>query len=556
MSKKEEKKKLTHIDIKDNGLIAASKVGTKLANIKASIETRLIRGLIKGSNETSLARYKIMQNINMRNFNLEVGKLINQTSKAVKTALKEDKTVNLKPNQVASISSTINKGLVLLQNSASQTYQRTLNDLFLKVKSADSLKDQLQKHINSGLNLGVVYQNGREYQFDTYFEMKARTDIQVDIKDNLVDSGREAGVIFYITSYYGDCAKDHAEWQGKIYVDDQWESIAPKDRLDEIGSYIKANDIKTVKYITDGDVKLTTRPNCRHYFMPIGIDEVLGAKTEKDVNKLREERNLNFNGKYKPEKYEALQKQRLNERKIRAEKEKISKNETLLALNPSDKEFEFQIKISESKVKMYQKEQVKLVKEYDNLQRNYAREQPILRANLTSETIKKPIKFTDKDNDVYIYRKKLGLSQKSFNEISKLSHQELTKADLDDKIEIEKMSDPRLLYENILVRDEYHKELEKLRSAVDANKSSNMTLEEQAMFAFGQRNIIRTNERKNMVDLKALDYLGLNHPTKTFDELLKDKMETKKLSREEALEDIIKTCTKSNPKIDKLFRWR
>lgn len=371
---KDKKKKLTHIDVKDNGLIISSKIGKVLADQKFYLESQLFNELIKGANEKSIIRYKIIQNNNLRDFRLKVDKLTTQSKKVVKKALNNDKTINLTPSQVANISTVINKGLLLLQKDAIKTYQNTLNDVFIKVKSANDLKDQLQKHIDKGLNLGVVYKDGKHYQFDTYFEMKARTDIQQDIGQNLIDSGHEAGVVFYITSFYGDCAKDHADYQGKIYYDANWKENAPKDRIDEIQNYIDSKNLRSVQEVMDAPVYLTTRPNCRHYFTVIDIDAVLGAKTNSDISKLRSERNLNFNGKYKPEKYDALQKQRLNERKIRAEKRNIDNLEHQLALKPGNKEIQTRIKIGEAKVRDYQAEQRSLIKQYSNLERRYDRE--------------------------------------------------------------------------------------------------------------------------------------------------------------------------------------
>lgn len=371
---KDKKKKLTHIDVKDNGLIISAKIGKVLADQKFYLESQLFNELIKGANEKSIIRYKIIQNNNLRDFRLKVNKLTTQSKKVVKKALNNDKTINLTPSQVANISTVINKGLLFLQKDAIKTYQNTLNDVFIKVKSANDLKDQLQKHIDKGLNLGVVYQDGKHYQFDTYFEMKARTDIQQDIGQNLINSGHEAGVVFYITSFYGDCAKDHADYQGKIYYDANWKENAPKDRIDEIQNYIDSKNLKSVQEVMDAPVYLTTRPNCRHYFTAIDIDTVLGAKTNSDISKLRSERNLNFNGKYKPEKYEALQKQRLNERKIRAEKRNIDNLEHQLALKPGNREIQTRIKIGEAKVRDYQADQRSLIKQYSNLERRYDRE--------------------------------------------------------------------------------------------------------------------------------------------------------------------------------------
>lgn len=381
MATKKEKK-LDHIQVKDNGIKLSQDIGDKLADAKTLLENEIIDGLLKHSNETNLNRYRIVQNINLRNYQYLSDKVISKVKKDVKTSLKDDNTVNLTNKQVVNMSSQINKGLLFLQESAVRTYQDTLTNILLRCKSAGDLKEQLQKHIDSGIDVGVIYKDGKNYQFDTYWEMKARTDIQNDIGSNMVKTGQENGVIFYIAAYFGDCAKDHVEYQGKIYVDKNWESNAPKDRLEEIRSYINSHDVKTVQEVMEAPAYFTTRPNCRHYFQYIDIDSVLGAKNNDDVNKLRDERNLNFNGKYKPEKYEALQKQRLNERKIRAEKKAIDKLEHELALKPGDKNIQSQIKIGEANVRRYQTEQRDLINQYNNLERRYDREALGMRMNM------------------------------------------------------------------------------------------------------------------------------------------------------------------------------
>ena len=148
---------------------------------------------------------------------------------------------------------------------------------------------------------------------------------------------------------------------------------------------------------------------------------MLGAKNNDDVNKLRDERNLNFNGKYKPEKYEALQKQRLNERKIRAEKKAIDKLEHELALKPGNKNIQSQIKIGEANIRKLQSNQRELEKQYSNIERRYDREALRQRTDFEGGKTKIKVKFTDADNDRLIGRKRIGLSKKSFESVAKQS---------------------------------------------------------------------------------------------------------------------------------------
>lgn len=77
---------------------------------------------------------------------------------------------------------------------------------------------------------------------------------------------------FCLCSRHDDCAKDHKDWQGKIYVK-EW---ALKDP--EIRKWCDERGIKTVEWVTGRPVWMTTRPNCRHFFKDVSFDEVRGER--------------------------------------------------------------------------------------------------------------------------------------------------------------------------------------------------------------------------------------------------------------------------------------
>ncbi len=374
MSKKKEKK-LEHIQVKDNGIKLSQKIGDKLNDVSQELENTIEASLIKDTEDAR--RWQIKKNNEIRNFKKQSKELIQKTAKEIKKDLKNDASVNLKPSQQVAISSQINKGLLFLQDDATKTFSRIVQQTMqtLRVNKTLELQQALSKHIDAGLDIGVVYKDGKHYEFDTYFEMKARTDIQQDIGSNMISTGQESGVVFYISAYFGDCAKDHVDLNGKIFCDEKWESLAPKDRVDEIRDYIEANKIMTVQEAMGEPYYYTTRPNCRHYFQYIDIDSVIGAKTQKEVSNLRDDRNLNFNGKYKPEKYKALQQQRANERQIRAEKKEIEHNEKMLALDPNNDKIKSSILRGEARVRDIQAKQRELINNNSNLVRQYDREQ-------------------------------------------------------------------------------------------------------------------------------------------------------------------------------------
>lgn len=88
------------------------------------------------------------------------------------------------------------------------------------------------------------------------------------IKDTVKEARREDR-IFYLCSSHDDCATDHKDYQGKIYVD---EKAVPT--LEEF-RYIVQNKIQSFQWVTFRPVWMTTRPHCRHYFKALKSEDVL-----------------------------------------------------------------------------------------------------------------------------------------------------------------------------------------------------------------------------------------------------------------------------------------
>lgn len=96
--------------------------------------------------------------------------------------------------------------------------------------------------------------------------------------------------VFYIASAHADCAKDHADYQGKVYIDSKWkEYITDKTLRTKIESYVNVNKVKTFQWVTGKPVWFITRPNCRHFFRAIDTETLL----KNSVEELRVVYNLN-----------------------------------------------------------------------------------------------------------------------------------------------------------------------------------------------------------------------------------------------------------------------
>lgn len=376
-----------HIDNKDKADNITKILADRLEETKQKLLNLSFSRLLVGTSQNADIWYK-SQIANLGAFKLQTNKMVGSEKKSVLQAVKQgSRELNLNSKQENKLLKEVNAGMnglakLMIANHTKNVASIKVQAQVKKNNVVDNLYNIIRDKMLQTQNYGVVtYQNGRDVKWENYMEMKLRTDIQNDIAKNMISDGAAVGNIFYITSFYGDCAPDHADYQGKIYVDEDWQNIAPKNRLDEIEEYITSNKIMTVQEVMDGPVYLTTRPNCRHYFQYISIDEVLGIKNNNDLNDKRKQYNLNANGKYMPEKYEALTKQRYNERQIRNWKGRLQTEEKLLDNLPksaTEQErllLQSKVEMSKRKVRDWQKTQRELL---DNnkgvLQRNYDRE--------------------------------------------------------------------------------------------------------------------------------------------------------------------------------------
>ena len=103
--------------------------------------------------------------------------------------------------------------------------------------------------------------------------------------------------------------------------------------------------------------------------------------------------------------------------------------------------------------------------------------------------------------------------------------------------------------DNQSVREWYVANVSDIPNQVDKTKS----FEEQVQQAYNLRNKYKREARVAMSDRKTAENLEIERPVKSFEELLRDKMIRKKLSKQEALEDILKTASKTNADVNKEF---
>lgn len=251
-----------------------------------------------------------------------------------------------------------------LANQSLKTYTKTVR-IVDSISTPETLYETVKRQMPKGIENGVkvVYEDGKQFTWKAYMEMNVRTTIHQEMTQRQMEVGARVGQIFYICDSFADCAPDHAAYQGKIYYN------ADATITEEAQKYIDENQIQSMQEVTNGEPYLTSRPNCRHNFHAIPTSEVL---TEKKADTILENEGFKY-GEYKGSNYEALQKQRYNERQIRKWKlkkenaERIQKETGIK--NPTG------IQAAKSKVSEWQKRQRELIADNkDVLQRQYDRE--------------------------------------------------------------------------------------------------------------------------------------------------------------------------------------
>lgn len=92
---------------------------------------------------------------------------------------------------------------------------------------------------------------------------------------------------FFICSYHTGCAKDHAEYQGRVYYDEAWKNkVTDPTYRAKIEAYINNHSSKSIQWVTGAPVYMCLRPNCTHQFKPVPAYLVLSGSTKRILNNM------------------------------------------------------------------------------------------------------------------------------------------------------------------------------------------------------------------------------------------------------------------------------
>lgn len=155
---------------------------------------------------------------------------------------------------------------ISLKQGKKEDYEQAL------VQRRDVLYDSIRAKIQNNDLIKMANQVMYSY------EHRARHD-ELFGPEGLLDTARESEVEhpspFFLCSSHPKPAKDHADWEGKMYYDEDWETYASESDHASIRAYIRNHKLRTIQWVSGGPVWLCTRRNCKHYFKNIPLDEVL-----------------------------------------------------------------------------------------------------------------------------------------------------------------------------------------------------------------------------------------------------------------------------------------
>lgn len=237
--------------------------------------------------------------------------------------------INQSPSMLQILNSTIEKTSGNLQNlvmttanTAQTQFYNAMNKAYMEVSTGvKSYSQSILDAINDISSQGTVitYPSGRNMSIESAVRMNIITGVNQTCGKLQELRADEVGWDLMELTAHSGARPEHAEWQGKIVSRSGQKGYLS---LDDIG-YGKATGFKGV--------------NCRHDWMPY-LKGSTRAYTQKELNKWKNEK-VEYNGK-KISKYEATQKQRAFERKIRQDKKDLKAQQAILTSNNKDIDIE------------------------------------------------------------------------------------------------------------------------------------------------------------------------------------------------------------------------
>lgn len=405
--------------------------------------------------------------------------------------------------------------------SMTDMYRREMDSAHMKVATGatdymTAIRQACNKLAASGVRT-IDYESGRSDRIEVAARRAILTSVAHVTHRISEQNGEELGADGWEMSAHSGSRPSHAVYQGRQYTQEQYERI-----------------IKP----------LISEPNCRHDVFPIILGVSEPVYTEEELQNI-DQPPFTYEGR-KYTAYEASQQMRKMERAMRKQKDRC-----IVADAAGDEEAFATASIRLNRQKYIYEDFCKAADSYTEYERTYVTGfNRSIAARSGVAAIKKEYKLIASTLDksavpsIDDFKKMLYNNSDEYKQLRHQFNEKVINSDYDDIKHLNGSLSDKVTRQWYVLHDK------KIPDMIDRNQS----IEDQARQAHALRNQFRTNARDLMLNQDERKWLDKSHPNLTFEEQIDKKMSDKGMTREEAIQDILKTASKSNKKVNEKFK--
>lgn len=405
--------------------------------------------------------------------------------------------------------------------SMTDMYRREMDSAHMKVATGatdymTAIRQACNKLAASGVRT-IDYESGRSDRIEVAARRALLTSVAHVTHRISEQNGEELGADGWEMSAHSGSRSSHAVYQGRQYTQKQYERI-----------------IKP----------LISEPNCRHDVFPIILGVSEPTYTEEELQNI-DQPPFTYEGRTYTA-YEASQQMRKMERAMRKQKDRC-----IVADAAGDEEAFATASIRLNRQKYIYEDFCKAADSYTEYERTYVTGfNRSIAARSGVAAIKKEYKLIASTLDksavpsIDDFKKMLYNNSDEYKQLRHQFNEKVINSDYDDIKHLNGSLSDKVTRQWYVLYDK------KIPDMIDRNQS----IEDQARQAHALRNQFRTNARDLMLNQDERKWLDKSHPNLTFEEQVDKKMSDKGMTRDEAIQDILKTASKSNKKVNEKFK--
>lgn len=405
--------------------------------------------------------------------------------------------------------------------SMTDMYRREMDSAHMKVVTGatdymTAIRQACNKLAASGVRT-IDYESRRSDRIEVAARRAILTSVAHVTHRISEQNGEELGADGWEMSAHSGSRPSHAVYQGRQYTQEQYERI-----------------IKP----------LISEPNCRHDVFPVILGVSEPTYTEEELQNI-DQPPFTYEGRTYTA-YEASQQMRKMERAMRKQKDRC-----IVADAAGDEEAFATASIRLNRQKYIYEDFCKAADSYTEYERTYVTGfNRSIAARSGVAAIKKEYKLIASTLDksavpsIDDFKKMLYNNSDEYKQLRHQFNEKVINSDYDDIKHLNGSLSDKVTRQWYVLYDK------KIPDMIDRNQS----IEDQARQAHALRNQFRTNARDLMLNQDERKWLDKSHPNLTFEEQVDKKMSDKGMTRDEAIQDILKTASKSNKKVNEKFK--